>query len=52
MTGLLGLLTLAKSSGLITEIVPVIREFQDKGNCWFGQQLINDVSAAAGEVWH
>ena len=52
VTGLLGLLTLAKSSGLITEIVPVIREFQDKGNCWFGQQLINDVCAAAGEVWH
>ncbi len=51
VTGLLGLLVLAKNSGLISTVVPLIRELQDKGNCWFGHQLLTEVCAASGEVW-
>lgn len=51
VTGLLGLLLLAKNSGLISTVVPLIRELQDKANCWFGHQLLTEVCAASGEVW-
>jgi len=51
VTGLLGLLALAKNSGLICAVVPVIRDLQDKGNCWFGHQLLTEVCAAVGKVW-
>jgi predicted nucleic acid-binding protein len=51
VTGLVGLLALAKNSGLISAVVPVIRDLQDKGNCWFGHQLLTEVCAAVGEVW-
>jgi predicted nucleic acid-binding protein len=51
VTGLLGLLVLAKNRGLIRDAVPVIRELQDKGNCWFGHQLLAEVCATVGEVW-
>lgn len=51
VTGLLGLLVLAKNGGLVTSVVPLIRELQDKGNCWFGHQLLTEVCAAVGEVW-
>jgi predicted nucleic acid-binding protein len=51
VTGLLGLLVLAKNSGLITSVVSVIEELQDKGNCWFGHQLLTEVCAAVGEIW-
>lgn len=51
VTGLLGLLVLAKQRGLITELVPVIRELQDEGSCWFGHDLLVDVCSAVGEAW-
>ena len=51
VTGLLGLLVLAKNSGLIIAVVPLIRELQDEGKCWFGHQLLSEVCAAVGEVW-
>jgi len=37
VTGFLGLLVLAKNTGRISAVVPVIREHQDKGKCGFGQ---------------
>ena len=40
VTGLLGLLVLAKQQGLVEQIVPVIQQLQAKGNCWFGHDLI------------
>lgn len=51
VTGLLGLLVLAKTRGLIAEVVPVIHELQDKGNCWFGHELLVEVCEAVGEAW-
>ncbi len=51
VTGLLGLLVLAKNTGRISAVGPVIRELQDKGKCWFGYQLLTEVCAAVGEVW-
>lgn len=51
VTGLLGLLVLAKTRGLIAGAVPVIHELQEKGNCWFGHNLLLEVCAAVGEVW-
>lgn len=51
VTGLLGLLVLAKNTGRISAVVLVIRELQDKGKCWFGHQLLTEVCAAVDEVW-
>jgi predicted nucleic acid-binding protein len=51
VTGLLGLLVLASRRSLLVEVAPVIRELQDKGNCWFGQDLLVEVCASVGEVW-
>lgn len=51
VTGLLGLLVLAKHHGLIPEIVPLIQKLQAKGSCWFGDALLRQVCEAAGEVW-
>ncbi|MDB6117481.1 MAG: hypothetical protein JWO08_1262 [Verrucomicrobiaceae bacterium] len=51
VTGLLGLVVLAKRRSLISELVPVVRELQLKGNCWFGQELLAQVCEAGGEVW-
>lgn len=51
VTGLLGLLVLAKQRGLIVEVAPVVRELRDKGNCWFGQELLIAVCEATGEIW-
>lgn len=49
--GLLGLVVLAKQRRLIAEIVPVIGELQDKGNCWFGHELLVEVCHSVGEQW-
>ena len=51
VTGLLGLVVLAKQRQLIAEVVPVIKELLAKGNCWFGNELLDDVCEAVGEVW-
>jgi predicted nucleic acid-binding protein len=51
VTGLLGLLVLAKQHGLVEKVVPVIQELQTKGNCWFGHALLQDVCIAAHEEW-
>mgnify|MGYP002783577530 CR=1 FL=1 len=51
VTGLLGLLVLAKNTGRINAVAPLIRDLQDKGNCWFGHQLLIEVCTSAGEVW-
>ena len=51
VTGLLGVLVLAKNTGRINAVVPLIRELQDKGTCWFGHQLLTEVCSVVGEVW-
>jgi predicted nucleic acid-binding protein len=51
VTGLLGLLVLAKQEALISEIIPLIQKLQAKGNCWFGHSLLVEVCAAVGETW-
>lgn len=51
VTGLLGLLVLAKQQGLLIEVVPTIQKLQAKGNCWFGQSLLQSVCNSVGEVW-
>lgn len=51
VTGLLGLLVLAKQRQLISEVGPVVHELQDKGNCWFGRDLLVGVCGSVGEVW-
>ena len=51
VTGLLGLLVLAKQQGLVEQIVPVIQQLQAKGNCWFGHALLIDVCSAVSEEW-
>jgi predicted nucleic acid-binding protein len=51
VTGLLGLLVLAKRRHFIAELVPLIHELQEKGNCWFGHELLEQVCASVGEVW-
>jgi uncharacterized protein len=51
VTGLLGLVVLAKQRRLIAEIVPVIGELQNKGNCWFGNDLLVEVCRAVDEQW-
>ena len=51
VTGLLGLLVLAKQHGLVEKVVPVIQELQTKGNCWFGHALLQDVCKAVHEEW-
>ncbi len=51
VTGLLGLVVLAKQRRLIAEIVPVIGELQDHGNCWFGRELLVAVCRSVDEQW-
>jgi uncharacterized protein len=51
VTGLLGLIVLAKQRNLIAAVAPVIRELQQHGSCWFSGQLLNEVCEAAGEIW-
>lgn len=51
VTGLLGFLVLTKQRRLIPEIVPVIQELQDQGNCWFSHELLSDVCRSVDEVW-
>lgn len=51
VTGLLGFLVLSKQRKLISDVVPVIREFQTKGNCWFSQELLDEVCRSVGESW-
>lgn len=52
VTGLLGMLVLAKKHELVEKIVPVIHQLQTKGNCWFGHALLMDVCSAVGEEWN
>ena len=51
VTGLLGVLVLAKNTGRINAVVPLIRDLHDKGNCWIGHQLLTEVCSVVGEVW-
>lgn len=51
VTGLLGLFVLAKQRGFVAEVVPLIRDVQVHGNCWFGGRLIHRVCESVGEVW-
>jgi hypothetical protein len=31
--------------------MPVIRELQDQGNCWFGRELLVEVGRSVGKQW-
>ena len=49
VTGLLGVLVLAKQRGHLLKVRPVIDELQRIAGCWFDAVLIEDVCRAAGE---
>lgn len=51
VTGLLGIIVLAKKRRLITEVAPVIKELQEKGHSWFGRELLITVCGTVGERW-
>lgn len=51
VTGCLGFIVLAKQRKLISAVAPVIRDLQDKGDCWFGPELLKEVCASVGEQW-
>jgi predicted nucleic acid-binding protein len=49
VTGLLGCLILAKESGYLAHIAPVIVDLRLIAGCWFEENLVADVLRAAGE---
>ena len=49
VTGLLGILLLAKKTGHLPGIRPVIFLLREKAGCWFADPLIAEVLRAAGE---
>lgn len=51
VTGCLGFIVLAKRRALLAEVVPVIRDLQEKGGCWFSPELLEEVCASVGETW-
>jgi len=51
VTGLLGLFALAKQRGFVSAVVPLIRDVQLHGNCWFGGRLLQGVCESVGETW-
>lgn len=51
VTGLLGLFVLAKKTGFVKSVAPLIREAQVKGRCWFGEALLKAVCESADESW-
>ena len=48
-TGVLGCLILAKRSGHLPAVAPVVAELQSRAGCWFDDALIDAVLRAAGE---
>lgn len=51
VTGLLGLLVMARQKYLIEEVRPLIHEMIEKGSCWFDQALLETVCNSVGEKW-
>lgn len=51
VTGLLGLLVMARQKNLINEVRPLIHEMIAKGSCWFDQPLLEAVCNSVGEKW-
>ncbi|MCF7786282.1 MAG: DUF3368 domain-containing protein [Prosthecobacter sp.] len=51
VTGLLGLLVMARQKNLIKEVRPLIHEMIAKGSCWFDQALLETVCNSVGERW-
>lgn len=49
VTGVLGVLLLAKDRGCIAAVVPLIYELRHVAGCWFSDQLVEMVRLAAGE---
>jgi uncharacterized protein len=49
LTGLLGILLLAKRLGRIAAVAPIIIGLQTQAGCWFADSLVRDVLRAAGE---
>ena len=49
VTGLLGILILAKEEGLIPAVEPWVERLQDEAGCWFHANLIHEVLRAVGE---
>jgi uncharacterized protein len=49
ITGLLGVLLLAKRAGHLASLRPVILSLQEKAGCWFAEPLVADVLRSAGE---
>ncbi|MBB5034399.1 DUF3368 domain-containing protein [Prosthecobacter vanneervenii] len=51
VTGLLGLLVMARQRNLIGAVRPLIQEMIASGNCWFDQALLDTVCKSVGEEW-
>ena len=49
VTGLLGILVLAKQGGLIAAVKPWIERLQQDAHCWFHANLIHEVLRSVGE---
>jgi uncharacterized protein len=49
ITGLLGVLLLAKKTGHLPAVRPAILALREKAGCWFAEPLIADILRAAGE---
>lgn len=50
VTGVLGVLVLAKRNGFIDAVGPLILDLQEKAGCWLAEELINEVLRQAGEA--
>ena len=52
VTGLLGILMLAKQTGHLPAIRPVILTLREKVGCWFAEPLVEQVLRAGGGISH
>ena len=50
VTGILGVLLIAKERGHVTEIKPVIEDLRKRAGCWFSEPLVAGVLSEAGEI--
>ncbi len=50
VTGILGVLLIAKERGFITEIKPVIADLRKRAGSWFSDPLVAGVLSEAGET--
>ena len=52
VTGVLGVVLLAKRRGLVSKIAPLIDDLRQRARCWFDNDLVAEVLRTAGEEIH